>query len=525
MTHRILVLYGSYRSDRMGIRLAHFVIDGLRGRGDDVELIDAKEVGLPMLDRMYKEHPKGQAPAALEALAGKIRDADGFLFVTGEYNWGIQPGLKNLTDHFLEEWFWRPAAIASYSAGRFAGARAATAWHGTLSEMGMVVVSSTISAGPIAQTLSAEGKPIGEGGKALERAFPRFADDFTWWIEAAKAQRGALDFPDLVARAAALLTQSGAAAWVLYTVPRRAYTMFPTAAVIGALMGLGQLAATSELTALRALGLSRKRLSVSVAIALSLLTAVMVFSAETLGPWGQDRADALKSSAKWGRDIATSRYSGLWAREGDTFLNAQSGEEQLVGDKGTRLILRDVRLYRIAENGGIASLTHADTAEHDRDGWVLTGVRRDTFGERSATRQEVAREPWNSKLDAAALATGIAKPRNLSLAELSTSITYRQRNGLDARDFEDVYWSRWFYPLNVLALCLAAVPFAFGSLRSGGMGKRLFLGILFALGFWLLQLFFGRMAGALKFDYRIAYALPPIVMLAVSGLLFRRKSG
>jgi lipopolysaccharide export system permease protein len=57
------------------------------------------------------------------------------------------------------------------------------------------------------------------------------------------------------------------------------------------------------------------------------------------------------------------------------------------------------------------------------------------------------------------------------------------------------------------------------------MGKRLFLGILFALGFWLLQLFFGRMAGALKFDYRIAYALPPIVMLAVSGLLFRRKSG
>ncbi|WP_439448074.1 LPS export ABC transporter permease LptG [Stenotrophomonas sp. ATs4] len=316
-----------------------------------------------------------------------------------------------------------------------------------------------------------------------------------------------------------------AAAWVLYTVPRRAYTMFPTAAVIGALMGLGQLAATSELTALRALGLSRKRLSVSVAIALSLLTAVMVLSAETLGPWGQDRADALKSSAKWGQDISTARYSGLWAREGDTFLSAAGGEEQLVGDKGTRLILRDVRLYRIAENGGIASLTHAATAEHDNDGWVLTGVRRDTFGERSATREEVAREPWNSKLDAGALATGIAKPRNLSVAELRTSIEYRERNGLDARDYEDVYWSRWFYPLNVLALCLAAVPFAFGSLRSGGMGKRLFLGILFALGFWLLQLFFGRMAGALKFDYRIAYALPPIVMLAVSGLLFRRKSG
>src|SRR5437870_11703487 len=184
MTNRILVLYGSYRSDRMGIRLAQFVIDNFRARGEDVELIDAKAIGLPMLDRMYKEHPKGQAPDALEQLAGKIRDADGFVFITGEYNWGIQPGLKNLTDHFLEEWFWRPAAIASYSAGRLSGARASTAWHGTLSEMGMVVTSSTIGVGPIAQTLSPEGKPIGEGGKALERSFPRFADDLSWRIEA-----------------------------------------------------------------------------------------------------------------------------------------------------------------------------------------------------------------------------------------------------------------------------------------------------------------------------------------------------
>jgi NAD(P)H-dependent FMN reductase len=185
----ILVFYGSYRSDRMGIRLAHFVMQGFRARSEDVELIDAKAIGLPMLDRMYKEYPKGQAPAALETLAGKIRDADGFVFITGEYNWGIQPGLKNLTDHFLEEWFWRPAAIASYSAGRFSGARAALAWHGTLSEMGMVVISSSLAVGPISQTLDADGKAIGEGGKALTHAFPRFADDLAWWIEAAKAQR------------------------------------------------------------------------------------------------------------------------------------------------------------------------------------------------------------------------------------------------------------------------------------------------------------------------------------------------
>jgi NAD(P)H-dependent FMN reductase len=189
MGNRILVFYGSYRSDRMGIRLAQFVIERLRHRGDDAELIDAKAVNLPILDRMYKEYPKGEAPEVLEQLARKIREADGFVFVTGEYNWGIQAGLKNLTDHFLEEWFWRPAAVVSYSSGRFAGVRAASAWHGILSEMGMVVASSTIAVGPIGQTLSAEAEPMGAGGEAIEQAFPRFADDLTWWVEAAKAQR------------------------------------------------------------------------------------------------------------------------------------------------------------------------------------------------------------------------------------------------------------------------------------------------------------------------------------------------
>ena len=142
MSDRILIFYGSYRSDRQGIRLADYLVRAFAGRGAVVELIDAKAVDLPMLDRMYKEYPEGTAPEALATLARKIRAADAFVFVTGEYNWGVQPGLKNLTDHFLEEWFWRPAAILSYSAQRAGGARANYAWHAALSEMGMVVISS-----------------------------------------------------------------------------------------------------------------------------------------------------------------------------------------------------------------------------------------------------------------------------------------------------------------------------------------------------------------------------------------------
>jgi NAD(P)H-dependent FMN reductase len=189
MADRILVLYGSYRRDRMGIRLADFLVSRFRGRGAEVELVDAKAVGLPILDRMYKEYPKGEAPPALEQLATKIRAAEAFVFVAGEYNWGVQPGLKNLTDHFLEEWFWRPAAIASYSGGRLSGVHSAMAWHGILSEMGMVVISSTLSVGPIAHTLDERGEPIGAAGAALEQAFPRFAADLAWWTEAAKSQR------------------------------------------------------------------------------------------------------------------------------------------------------------------------------------------------------------------------------------------------------------------------------------------------------------------------------------------------
>jgi NAD(P)H-dependent FMN reductase len=189
MVGPILILYGSYRSNRLGIRLADYIVGGFRARGEPAELVDAKAVGLPMLDRMYKEYPVGTAPAAMETLARRIRNAAAFVFVVGEYNWGMQPGLKNLTDHFLEEWYWRPAAIVSYSAGRLAGARSNSLWHGTLSEMGMVVVSSTLTVGTIAQALSTDGRPAGEAGQALEKNFPRFADDLAWWTEAVRNQR------------------------------------------------------------------------------------------------------------------------------------------------------------------------------------------------------------------------------------------------------------------------------------------------------------------------------------------------
>lgn len=308
-----------------------------------------------------------------------------------------------------------------------------------------------------------------------------------------------------------------------YTIPRRLYGLFPTAAVIGALLGLGQLAASSELTALRAIGLSRKRLSIAVALAIALLTGLMVLNGETLGPWGERKANSLKAAAT-SPNMIVAQYSGMWAREGDVFLNAESGQERANGDDHW-LELKDLRLYQFDEVGKLKSVSHAATAEHRPGGWLLKNVVKTTFAERSVSQEHINEERWESELDAAALSASVAQPRYLNSATLKASIDYRKRNQLDAGEFEAFYWGRWFYPLNVLALCLAAVPFAFGTLRSGGLGKRLFLGVVFALGFWLLQEMSARLAGAYKFDYRIAYVLPSVLMLGVSAYLFRRRSG
>jgi NAD(P)H-dependent FMN reductase len=189
MANHFLVLYGSYRRDRQGIALAQWLVDAINARGDSAELIDAQAVGLPMLDRMYKEYADGEAPPAMAELAAKIRAADGFIIVAGEYNWSVQPGLKNLTDHFLEEWFWRPAAIVGYSAGPFAGMRAMLHWRAILGEMGMAVISSVLAVPHIGGVFDADGQPQGGDGERLVKHFPRFGDDLAWWAEAAKAQK------------------------------------------------------------------------------------------------------------------------------------------------------------------------------------------------------------------------------------------------------------------------------------------------------------------------------------------------
>ncbi len=180
------VLVGSVRRDRMGIRAARLVMRALQERGDEATLVDAMELQLPLLDRMYKEHPKGHAPETLEKLATLYRAADGFVIVSGEYNNGIPPALKNLLDYFLEEYFWRPSGIVCYSQGAFGGVRAAMQLRMTLAECGMSSVPSIMPIPAIQNALSEDGVAQDE---RVNRSLARFLDEFEWYARALKSER------------------------------------------------------------------------------------------------------------------------------------------------------------------------------------------------------------------------------------------------------------------------------------------------------------------------------------------------
>jgi NAD(P)H-dependent FMN reductase len=188
MALEIAVLYGSVRQTRQGIRAVRFVAAMLERRGHAVTVVDAAEQRLPMLDRMYKEFPPGEAPPAMAALAALYRRVDAVVIVSGEYNHGIPPGLKNLLDHFLEEYFFRPSAIVCYSAGAFGGVRAAMQLRMTLAELGMSSIPSIFPVSHVQDAFDLDGEPR---EPAWERRIERFLAELEWYAAALKAARAA----------------------------------------------------------------------------------------------------------------------------------------------------------------------------------------------------------------------------------------------------------------------------------------------------------------------------------------------
>jgi NAD(P)H-dependent FMN reductase len=180
------VILGSVRSNRKGLRAARFIIRRLEEQGYEAPLVDPAELKLPLLDRMYKEHPKGEAPEPLERLAELYRRADGFVIVSAEYNQSIPPALSNTLDYFLEEYFWRPSAIVCYSAGRYGGVRAAVQLRTMLGELGMSSIPSYLAIPEIGKILDEEGRPQQPW---LDKSAGRFMSELVWYAQALRRQR------------------------------------------------------------------------------------------------------------------------------------------------------------------------------------------------------------------------------------------------------------------------------------------------------------------------------------------------
>jgi len=192
----VAVLQGSVRVDRMGDRVAKWVIAQLEKRGHEAVLVDAAALDLPLLDRMWKEvkDDAGSEHAALRAklapLAELYERVDGFAIVSAEYNHSAPPALTNLIDYFLEEYFYRPSAIVCYSAAPFGGVRGAMQLRALLAEVGMSSIPSLQPIPNVGDSLSSEGLPL---TKALAEDSGTFYNEFDWYMTALKDARARND--------------------------------------------------------------------------------------------------------------------------------------------------------------------------------------------------------------------------------------------------------------------------------------------------------------------------------------------
>lgn len=181
---KIALIVGSVRRDRQGIKVARWMEKKLVDRNHSVYFIDPLELNLPLLDRMYKEitdpSPK------LKELWTKIKDAEGYLAVTPEYNRSTSAAMKNTLDYFLEEYFFKPSAIVSYSPGIFGGINAAQQLRLVFAELGAPSIPSSFAISKVMNTFSPNGDLI---DRSYDKKVIRFLSEFEWYIEGLKNQR------------------------------------------------------------------------------------------------------------------------------------------------------------------------------------------------------------------------------------------------------------------------------------------------------------------------------------------------
>lgn len=263
--------------------------------------------------------------------------------------------------------------------------------------------------------------------------------------------------------------------YVLAGMPQDAVQLLPMAALIGALLGLGQLASANELTVVRVSGVSVWRIARALLLGALLLAGITVVLSELIAPNTQRFAAHVKSQALNQR-LTLIDSSGVWAKDGDVYVNVR----QLDGDGK----LTGVYLYALDADGRLVSAAVAQHASHGPGGWKLEGLRETLLTDDRTQVLESPTRDWQSSLDPELLDSFVVDYDSLSALSLARYSNYLRDNGLDSNDVDIYLWNRLALPLDIVLLVLLALPFAFGPLRSTGTGQRVIVGVMIGVAFY-----------------------------------------
>lgn len=269
--------------------------------------------------------------------------------------------------------------------------------------------------------------------------------------------------------------------YLVQTMPSRLYDIFPFAALIGTMLGLGGLAGTNELVAMRAAGYDRGRILGSVMLAVGGCLLVLFLMAEFMIPGLEARANAQRDQLRSGQ-VQLGRFGALWLRDGPMMIrigySAWSDEDQPE--------FGDVLIYRVEDGMQPRLVMHADSASHTGEAWQLRGVARRSVFDNAASGRERSLS-LDSTLSYDLFASAVSKPRMLAIGDLLDMIELLDANELDTGQYRQALWNRLFFPLNVLAMILISLPFAFRGGRQGGRGLSVFVGLSLGLMFFVVS--------------------------------------
>lgn len=296
-------------------------------------------------------------------------------------------------------------------------------------------------------------------------------------------------------------TAANAVLYSLMLIPRQAYELFPMVALLGSMLGLGSLASSSELTVMRAAGISVKRVAVSVLKAGLVMIIVVIALGEGVAPEMEKTAHVqrLKAMAK---SISVNTSSGMWAKDGDSFIaiDKLNPDGDAIG----------ITLYRM-DGQRIREIAVAGKARYIDGVWHLQRVQRTLFNDDGVSIEHQAQAEWASGLTPDVINLASMPPENLAIWELNEYIGYLKENGLASQRYQVALWVRAMAPFATSVMILMALPFVFGSTRSMGVGARIMIGALIGIVFYLFNSVFSRVG--------IVYEIPPMLSAAIPTLL------